>query len=63
MERKTCVFSLNILSETFLVRRTHRDTVTNYIGLSVKYPLLLSDFNEQRIFWTDFRKVLKYQIS
>jgi len=27
-----------------------------YIGLHVKYPLFLSDFNETRIFSTDFRK-------
>ena len=28
-----------------------------------KYPLFLSDFNETRIFWTIFRKLLKYKIS
>ena len=33
------------------------------ITLHVKCPLLLSDFNETRIFWTDFLKMLKYQIS
>ena len=27
-----------------------------YIGLHVKYPLLLSDFNETGIFWIHFRK-------
>jgi hypothetical protein len=33
-----------------------------YTGLHVKYPLLLSDFNENLIFLTDFR-ILKYKIS
>jgi hypothetical protein len=32
-------------------------------GLHVKCPLLLSDFNDTLIFWTDIRKILKYQIS
>jgi hypothetical protein len=34
-----------------------------YTGLHVKCPLFLSDFNESRIYLTDFRKILKYQIS
>ena len=33
-----------------------------YIGLHVKYPLFLSDFNKILIFSTYFRKILKYQI-
>jgi hypothetical protein len=32
-----------------------------YIGLHVKSPLFLSDFYETLIFWTDFRKTIKYQ--
>ena len=34
-----------------------------YIGRHVKYPLLLSDFNETLIFSADFRKIFKYQFS
>jgi len=34
-----------------------------YISLHVKYPLLLLDFKENWMFSTDFRKILRYQIS
>jgi len=34
-----------------------------YIGLHVKYPLFLFEFNEILIFWTDFRKLLRFHIS
>jgi hypothetical protein len=37
--------------------------ITNVYGLHAKYPLFLSHINETSIFWTDFRKILKYQIS
>jgi len=34
----------------------------SYVGLHVKYPLLLSDFNESWNSSTDFRKIRKFQI-
>jgi len=52
------IFVWKILS----LKRTERD-IQNYICLHVKYPLFLSDFNEIWIFWKDFRKIIKYQIS
>jgi len=56
-------FSLQILPETFLVlRRTERDTIINVRRSPCKVPLFLSEFNESRIFSTDFRKLFIYQI-
>jgi hypothetical protein len=54
-----CVFrfSLQLLSETFLIiRRIQRDITINVHRCSCKVPLLLSNFNETWIFSTDFRK-------
>jgi hypothetical protein len=48
--------SLHLLPEIFLIlRRIERDIIKN--GLHVKYPLLLSDFHENGIFFTDFLKI------
>jgi hypothetical protein len=35
-----------------------------YIRLHVKYPLILSDFNQTVIFWKDFgkKKIFQFQI-
>ena len=55
--------SLQPLSETFFILgRTERERSKTCIGLHVKYPLLLSAFNETCIISTDFRNILKYQI-
>ena len=62
-----CVFwfSLQLLSETFLILRSNeRDAMKMYIGLHVKYLLFLSDFHHGTwIFMKCFQKILKYQIS
>ena len=34
-----------------------------YLGLNAKHPWFLSDFYKFSVFSTDFRKILKYQIS
>jgi len=40
-------FSIEILSQIFLIiRGNERDIIKNVIGLCVKCPLFLSDFNE-----------------
>jgi hypothetical protein len=45
---KKCVLVFSTtFSETFLIlRRNERDTIKMFMGLHVKYPLFLSDFNE-----------------
>ena len=61
-----CVFwfSLQLLSETFLIlRRNEWDMIKNVYWSTHKVPLFFSDFNETWIFSTDFRKILRYQIS
>jgi len=49
-------FSLQLLSEAFLILRTVRDIIINDICLHVKYPLFLSDIKKAWIFLTDFSK-------
>ena len=60
-----CVsFSLQTSSQTFSLNEQLSETRSNMcIGLHVKYPLFLSDFNETRIFWTYFRRKKNTQMS
>jgi len=57
--------SLQLLSEIFFIPRwTERDMIKLCTGLNVKYPLLLSDYNETWIVSKDLiKKPFKYQIS
>jgi hypothetical protein len=57
--------SLQICSETFLILgRTKSGIIINVCRCSYKVPvILIRYFNEIWIFWTDFLKILKYQIS
>ena len=53
-------FSLQLLSETFLIiRRRERDMIKNLYCSSCTVPLFLSDFNKTSIFSTDLRKICK----
>jgi len=53
-------FSLQLLSEIFLIlRKMSEHMLQMCLGLHMKHSLLLSDFNETRIFATDFRKMQK----
>jgi hypothetical protein len=63
-EHKMCVLIFStVLRNISHSKKWQRCDKQTYIGLHVKYPLLLSDFNETSIFKTGFRKILKHQIS
>jgi len=48
----------------FLSQVEYREVLSQmYIRRYIKYSLFLPDFNESLIFLTDFRILLKYQIS
>ena len=65
IEHKFCllIFLNFFFSETVLILRTRRDIFIMYTGFHIKYPLFLSDLNENCIFWTGFRIILKYKSS
>jgi len=63
---KKCVFwfSVQILSDTFLILRINgRDVIKNVYWSLCQVPVIFSDFNETWFFSRDFRKIVKYQIS
>jgi hypothetical protein len=60
-----CVFrfSLQRLSETFFsLRGTERDMIKNVYWSPCEVPLFFTDFNENWIFSTGYRKILRYII-
>ena len=61
---KICIliFSTMFLWNFSHFKRNSAGYYYKYTCLHVKYPLFLSDFNEQ-IFWTQFVKIPKYQFS
>jgi hypothetical protein len=51
-----------VWNTSFFAREIERHLVKMCIDLYVKCPLFLSSFNENWVFSTDFRKILKYKI-
>jgi hypothetical protein len=51
------------LKKILILRRIKRYIIINVHSYSCKVPNIFSDFKENWIFSTDFRKVFKYQIS
>ena len=65
-EHKMCVlisFITFVWNISHYVKNWARYDQKIYIGLHVKFPLLLSIFSETLKFLTEFREIIKYQIS
>jgi hypothetical protein len=60
-----CVFwfSLQLISETFIILRNERDIIINIPRCSCRVPVILVRFNKKWIVYKHFRRVLEYQIS
>jgi hypothetical protein len=50
------IFLARIVWDISYTKRIERDIIVYVLGLHVKYPLCLSDFNKAWIFLIDFRK-------
>ena len=58
---RVLVFYITVVWSVLIQRKIERD-INMCIGLYVKCPLFLSNFNEPWIFSTDFRKTVTYKI-
>ena len=51
------IFSTTLSDAFLILRRIQWDIIINVKRFHIKYPLFFSDFNENCIFLTDFRKI------
>jgi hypothetical protein len=60
--KRVLILSTTFVPNILILEKSSEIWSKTNTSLHVKYPLLLSDFNEFWIFSTDFLKILKYQI-